>query len=145
MSVTDQQVATLRAMLSGNRAEHKRLVAQLDRQSDGLGYSGLVTAAFIKAVDRRFGKASTRTDVIEFVAEARSRSDEIAETVDPRVGERLIRKVVSDESTDDIDARTSATAKLLLLAALIADEELDGAELDKFIADARQLADYLIG
>lgn len=144
MSVTDQQVATLRAMLSGNRAEHKRLVAQLDQRGDGLGYSGLVTAAFIKAVDHRFGKASTQTDVIEFVSEARSRSDEIAEAVDPRVGERLILKVVSDASTDDIDARTSAATKLLLLAALIADEELDGAGLDKFMADARQLADYLI-
>jgi transposase len=143
MTVTDHQVATLRAMLAGNRAEHEQLVAQLDRECDNLGYSALVTAAFIRAVSRRFGKKSVDVEVIEFVADARARSDELAEAVDPRVAERLIRKVATGDSTDDIDATTSATAKLLLLAVLIADERLDGAELDEFLSNARKLADYL--
>jgi hypothetical protein len=144
MTVTDQQVATLRAMLSGNRSEHRRLVTQLDRQGDGVGYSALVTAAFIKAVSHRFGKESTSADVIAFVADARSRFDEIAEAVNPQAGERLIRKVVAGGSTDDIDPRTSSTVKLLLLAALVADEEFDSEALDEFVADARKFADYLL-
>jgi hypothetical protein len=144
MTVTDQQVAVLRAMLTGNRAEHARLLAELDRWEDGLGYSALVTGAFIKAVDRRFGKASAKGSVVEFVADARSRSDEMADAVDPRVAERLIRKVTDGESTEDIDVKTSSAAKLLLIAALIADEDVDNNGLEAFLSDARKLADYLI-
>lgn len=144
MTVTDHQVATLRAMLVGNRDEHARLVAQLDRQGDGLGYSALLNAAFIRAVTRRFGKESDDATIINFIADARSRSDEVAQAIDPRVGERLIRKVASGEPTDDIGARASSTAKLLLLAVLVTDEGLEGAALDEFLASARKLADYLI-
>jgi hypothetical protein len=131
-------------MLTGNRAEHARLVSTLDRQSDSLGYSALLNAAFIRAVSRRFGKQIDEAAIIDFVADARSRSDEIAQAIDPRVGERLIRKVTSGESTDDINASASSTVKLLLLAALVADEHLEADALDEFLASARKLADYLI-
>lgn len=144
MPVTDQQIATLRAMLAGQRAEHEQLFAQFDRQADSLAYAALLNAAFFEAVDHRFGKDVKASDVVEFVADVRSRSDHAASAVDPRVAERLVRKVVSGESTDDIEAGPSIRAKLYLLAALVADEDLDGAGLDLFMAKARKLADYLL-
>jgi len=144
MAVTDEQVAALRAQLAGNAAEHKRLFAELDRQGDALGYSALVNAAFFEAVDRRFGKQNTRADVIEFVADVRSRFDEVADEVDPRAAERVIFKVLGTGSTDDIDAQTSLTAKLYLLAAIIADEHLDDTGLDDFMVEVRKSANYLL-
>jgi predicted nucleic acid-binding protein len=144
VTVSDTQVATLRAMLTGNRADYKRLLGQLDRQHDGLGFNALLTAAFVRAADRRFGKHSTRAEIIDFVADTRSRSDEIAEAVNPQAGERLIRKVTAGESTDDIDAKTSSTAKALLLATLVADANMDDTALDEFMASARKLADYFL-
>jgi hypothetical protein len=132
-------------MLTGNRGEYRQLVALVDRQDDSIGYSALLTGAFFEAVNRRFGKKSAKGDVIEFVADVRSRLDEVAETVDPRVAERLIREVLGDGSTRDVPGRASATAKLFLLAALVADEGLDGAGLDEFMAKSRKLADHLLG
>jgi hypothetical protein len=144
MPVTDKQVAALHALLTGNGAENRRLVAELRSGDGGAGYSALVNAAFFEAVDRRFGKASTPASIIEYISYVRSRSDEIAEKVDPGVGERLIRKVLVGESTDDVDSRTSATVKLFVLAALVADENFGVAELDQFLAKVRKMADYLL-
>lgn len=144
MAVSDLQVATLRAQLAGQTAEHMSLLAQLDKIDDGAGYSALVTAAFFEAVDRRFKGRSSKADVIEYVADVRSRFDEIAKMVDPNVAERLINKVLYGESTDDVDPQASARARLYLLAALTADAELSDVELDKFLEKARKMADYLL-
>jgi len=144
MAVTDEQVAALRALVTGDITENRRLLARFDRATDGAGYSALVNAAFFEAVDRRFGKGSAPADVAEYVADVRSRSDDIAEKVEPGVGERLIRKVLTGEPTDDIDSRSSATAKVFLLAALMADARLSDAELDQFLAAVRKMADHLL-
>jgi hypothetical protein len=144
MAVTDEQIAALRALLTGDAAENRRLVAELRRDGSGAGYGTHVNAAFFEAVDRRFGKASTPASIIEYISDVRSRSDEIAEKVDPSVGERLIRKVLAGETTDNIDSRTSATVKLFVLVALVADENFGTAELDQFLAKVRKMADYLL-
>ncbi len=144
MAVTDEQVAALRALLTGDAAENRRLVAEVRCDGSGAGYSALVNAAFFEAVDRRFGKASTPASVTEYISDVRSRSDEIAEKVDTGVGEQLIRKVLTGEPTDDIDSRTSASVKLFVLSALVADESFGSAELDRFLAKIRKMADYLL-
>ncbi len=144
MAVTDEQAAALRALLTGDAAENRRLVAEVRRDGSGAGYSALVNAAFFEAVDRRFGKASTPASVTEYISDVRSRSDEIAEKVDTGVGEQLIRKVLTGEPTDDIDSRASASVKLFVLSALVADEGFGSAELDQFLAKIRKMADYLL-
>jgi hypothetical protein len=144
MAVSDRQVAALRALLTGNVTENRRLLGLFDRVTDGIGYSTLVSAAFYEAVNRRFGKGSQLTDAIEYVADVRSRSADLADKLDPSAGEQLIREVLTDDTTDDIDSRTSARAKLFLLAALVADEDFGGAELDQFLARVRKMADYLL-
>src|ERR1039457_276768 len=142
MAVTEEQMATLRAQLEGDLEEHRRLLAQLDRAAAGTGYSALLSAAFCVAVERRFAKGTPAADVIEFVGDVRSRFDELANKIDPRTAERLILAVYTDEHVpDELDLETRFRTQLLLLGALIADENLDDAGLDEFLAHARKLAD----
>jgi|ERR1700678_1223819 hypothetical protein len=143
MVVNDYQVATMRAFLEGDRARYSELVAQLNQAADSLGYSALLNAAFFEAVDRRF-KESQRADVIDYVAEVRSRSADWAAELDPRTAERLIRAVLGEGSTEDITGRVSSSTKLYLLGALMADAHLDSDGLDEFTAKIRKMADYLL-
>lgn len=140
MPVTDEQVAPLRAQLSGKLEEHQRLLAQLDKSAVNDGYRRLVTAAFCIAADRRFPPGSTDADVIQFVSDARSRTERMTE-IDPRMAERIIRAAISDENVDDIDPRSSWQTQILLLAAMTADARYDATGLDNFLSEARTLAD----
>lgn len=141
MAVTADQVATLRAFLAQDFARYERLHAQLDPVAAKTGYTALIAAAFVEAVDRRFDQDSTDADVINFVGAARAQFDENGDEIDPNAAERMIRAVYTDEDIDDIDTETLVGNQVILLSALIADEELDDAELDTFLAKARELAD----
>jgi hypothetical protein len=126
--------------LAGDFDQYNRLYQQLDREAARTTYIALIDAAFFEAVDRRFAKAGTVADVIEFVADIRARSERLSE-IDSRAAERLIRAALGDGSADDIDDKTRFGAEIVLLAGLIVDERLDDAGLDKFLAEARKLAD----
>jgi hypothetical protein len=143
--VTDEQVATLRAQLAGDFDEHKRLYGRLDRAAAQTGYTALIAGAFYEAVERRFAESGTSAEVVGFVGDVRSRSSQAGEKIDPRTAERLIRAVYTDEEIDDLDAETVIRTQMLILAALVADEQFDGAELDDFVTKARKLADRLMG
>ncbi len=56
----------------------------------------------------------------------------------------MIRAVYTEEEIRDIDPSTRLGTQFLLLTALIADEHLDPAGLDEFLAGARDLADQWI-
>jgi hypothetical protein len=145
MPVTDDQVAALRAYLSGDLDLHKQLYGRLDRAAARTGYTALVAAAFFEAADRRFARNGTAADVIEFVGDVRGRSERLAEEIDPSAAERMIRAVLTDEDISDMDDEVKGRLYIVLLAALIFDEQLDGAGLDAFLVDARKLADQWIG
>jgi hypothetical protein len=144
MSVTDHQVATLRALLAGDFEEHSRLRAQLDPDADREGYSALIAAGFFEAADRRFAAGHTDAEIIEFVAAARATSAGTAEKIDPRLAERMIRGVFEDEPIDDVTGQTTVETQVLLLAAMVAEARLDGTELDAFLAESRKMADRWI-
>ena len=140
MTVTDEQVATLRAQLAGQVDEHRRLLDQLDPVAARTGYAALVAAAFSLAVDRRFS-GNSDPGIIQFVGDVRSRVPELADRLEPLTAERLIRAVISDEEIDDISTEASFRTQLILLGGLIGDERLDGEGLDRVVAEARKLAD----
>lgn len=144
MPVTDDQVAALRALLRDDVDSYRQLSAALDRAEAGKGYTALVAAAFGEAVLRRFGKDHSQTDVIGFVASVRSRSENLAARIDPEAGERLIGAVLGEVTTRGLSREAKANGQFLLLVALIADERLDDAGLDAFLASARKLADQLL-
>lgn len=97
MPVTDDQVAALRAYLADD-LQHRQLYARLDRQAARVGYTALLAAAFFEAVNREFADEGTSADVIEFVADVRGRSEALAEAIDPRAAERLIRAALLAEA-----------------------------------------------
>ena len=141
MAVTNQQVAALRAQLANQPDEHKRLFRQLDWATEGVPYSALIDAGFFEAVDRRFANGTTTAAVTAYVGAVRSRLGSAADAVNPEAAERLILKVLGHGSVADLDAKVAFSAKQLLLAALIADEDLDDAGLDEFMASSRMVAD----
>lgn len=141
MAVTDAQVATLRAQLAGSLDEHLRLLGQIDSASDRRAYSALVVASFCEAVERRFSENSGAAEVVGFVSDVRATSDEAADKIDPRAAERLIRAVYTDEDVSDVTADRKKELYVLLLPALIGDEEFSEAELDGFLDKSRHLAD----
>lgn len=146
MTVTDEQVATLRAYLAQDFEEYHRLRDQLDEQELN-GYAALLTGGFFEAVDRRFvadGTSAEDAEVIEFVADVRARFDEDGETLDPRIAERLIWHSLGKGSIADIDDTVRGSAQMILLAALSLDERFDDAELDAFLATARGLGERLL-
>jgi hypothetical protein len=142
MSVTDDQVAALRAQLAGDYDEHRRLLADLNQRSALSGYTALVTAAFIEAVERRFGPEH-RDDaaVIEFVGDVRSRFPGADDEIDPTAAERVVRKALGRGSISDLDGPTIRRTERLLLPLIVAGERLTGEELDRFLASARKLLD----
>jgi hypothetical protein len=144
MPVTDDQVAALRALLSDDMDRHRQLFGALDRAAAKKGYTALVTAAFIEAVERRFGAGYQATDIVTFVADVRARSDRLARELDPDVAERVIRVVLEDAPVEDLPRNAVTGAQLLVLVGLIADARLDDAGLDEFLAAARKLADQLM-
>jgi hypothetical protein len=145
MPVTDAQVAALRAYLANDWELHQKLISQLDRAEARKGYTALITAAFVAAVERRFGKNSSQADIVTYVGDVRSRSERVAETLDPEVGERVIGVVVGDATTQGIGREAKMGAQATLLTALIVDEHLTEADLDAFLADARSVADKMMG
>lgn len=144
VGIETRPIAALHAQLSGNAADHKRLLGEFNGRDDRVAYSALVHAAFIEAVGRRFTKQSGTPEIVEYVGDVRSRSDEIANAVDARLGEQLILEVLGRARTDGASTRASSTAMLFLLTALVADEQLTVGELDQFIAKAKETADYLL-
>lgn len=140
MAVTNDQVAALRALLRGDQGEYERFYARLGK-NDGIGYAAMIGAAFIIAAERRFQPGGTTADVIHFVADARSHDPGIAQSIDPKTGERLVLSALTDEPVDDIDAKTATVTELLLLAAMTAAEDFHAADLDSLLEEARALVD----
>jgi predicted nucleic acid-binding protein len=144
MPVTDEQVAVLRALLRDDMDRYRQLFDGLDRAQARKGYPALVTAAFIEAVERRFGTTWQPADIVTFVADVRARSDLAATGLDPDAAERVILTVLGQQTTRDLPREAVTRAKLVLLAGLISDAGLDEAGLDEFLAAARKLADQLM-
>lgn len=144
MQVTDEQVETLRALLSGQFEDYKRLFARLDNTAVRSGYAPLAAAAFYLAAQRRFSEKSTKAEVINFVADVRSRAESARAAIDPNDAERIIRAVHTDEDITDIDRNRRFEMQLALLAGLVSDEAFDQAALASFLTQARKVADQML-
>lgn len=141
MKVTADQMATLRAFLVDDLEQYDRLMERLDQTAGLDGYRVLLAAAFFEAVNRRFRGCSI-ADIVRFVAAARARYGTHADEIDPLAAERLIQAVLTADSGIHLDDKTKAL-QVLLLRELIADERLNDAELDEFLAQARRRAESL--
>lgn len=143
MPVTDQQVAALRALLSGHLAEAKRLATRLDPRSDGPGSRALIAAGFAEATHRIF--ASDGAGLAQFIAQVRTSAAHYAETIDAYTAHHLFHHRLQtgqrpgSPGLDDDD--TLPTVQLIMLAELVGQARFSRADLDEFIATARGHAD----
>ncbi|SPT57133.1 hypothetical protein [Actinomadura madurae] len=148
MPVTDEQIATLRAQLRGNIVEHRRLLKQLDADEVNVGYPALIAAAFIAAVQQRFikdGQPADRSEVVDFVARARAKHDEAPDVISPEIAEGMILRLLGKGPMVEIDEESKLAHQIILLAALISQENFTESELDAFLVKARAIADDFLG
>lgn len=140
--VTDEQVSVLRARLRGDLAGAQRRVYNWDWAANRLGYTTLVSAAFVLAVERRFrpdGNFGNVEDVLKYIAEVRCRTPDI-DDIDPHIAECLMLPTVTGADLEEIPVDEATGIELMLLTSLVADAQYDDTTLDAFIAEARELA-----
>ncbi|WP_433472811.1 hypothetical protein ACQPZP_28555 [Spirillospora sp. CA-142024] len=137
-------MATLQAQLAGRGDEHQRLLSQLTSSADQAGYSELLAAAFFTAINDRFDegdRTATRAAIIDFIANMRSRTSDIAENLDPAVAEQMIFHALGEGEVDDIDGDTMMLSQIIILGGLVADAEFSDSDLEKFMNRIRRLAE----
>lgn len=145
ISVTDQYVAALRAMLTGD-GEYDRLSAELqarDGARSGDVISALTGIALFTAARRRFPDGWTNTDVVRLVGQVRARFADEAGDIDPRTAEGTLRGALGDAAAaENLDKGAMAVAVPALLSVLLDQQGIAGATaIDAFLADVRPLAD----
>jgi hypothetical protein len=141
MTVTDDQVAALRAALTGDMHAFDGLggVSGLDY---GEAFPVLMATAFILATRRRFGGGWSTADVIRFVGEVRLEYDANDGCVDPDAAEQLVLAALRDKALPaGIGEEARGNAQFALLSSMVSDEYPQSHELDALLAEARELAD----
>jgi hypothetical protein len=140
MTVSDQQVAALRATLALDAAQAQEWRAQLVGSGDLDGFSELVYAAFVLAVRRYFPMAWARADVVRYVGSVRARGLD-GDDIDPVIAEALIMRALGAGEALHASIEAKVAVQTILLGSLTADLELDSSSLSLFVAEARELAD----
>jgi hypothetical protein len=138
--ITDSQITALRAYLTGDVSTHERIRAEFG-PAENREYGVLIAAGFFEAADRRFANGGIRADVVDYVGAVRSRSERLANDIDPAVAERLIMHVLGEGSTADLPDESVVAHQFYMLVALVGDERMDDTALDDFLTTARALAD----
>jgi hypothetical protein len=144
-SVTDEYVAALRAMLTGD-GDYDRLSAELqarDGARSGDVISALTGMGLSIAARRRFSNGWTNADVVRLVAQVRVRFDDVTGDIDPQVAEGTLRGALGDAAAaESLDKSAMAVAVPAILSVLLDQQGISGAaETDAFLTDVRPLAD----
>ncbi|WP_395108843.1 hypothetical protein [Actinomadura sp. SCN-SB] len=140
-------MAALKALLSGRPDEHERLIDEIERVEGpdaGGRHSVLIAAGMFEAAEKRFirnGRYASKEEIIAYVASVRSRSEAAANDLDAMLAERVLLAALDQGEIDDIDDEAVVMTQLLLMAALVGDEEYSEEELDGFLALVRRTAD----
>lgn len=147
MIALDKQVTALHALLARRFDESQRILRELSPEEVNVGYAAVISAVFFELTRRRFirnGEPASDAEVIDFVAEARGRTGEAVEVIDPQIAELAINFVLGKlplDAYDDIDDSVAFRIKSLLVAIMAADEDFSDSELDAFMARVRRLAE----
>lgn len=143
MPVTDDVVEIVRAYLEVDGERAQRLLGSLDA-SQNQAYQAMIAGTFMAGVTRRFNKQSSREEIIDYVAQVRSRSEEMAESLEPSATERMIASIYSDVDIDDIDPRMVMNIEIFIAVAIVSDKGISGPDLDDFLATARTYAEKML-
>jgi hypothetical protein len=139
MTTTGTQLDALWALLGGDGETFDHLSMQPDVQQ-GNGFPVLLAAAFTLAVRQRFSSGWATRDVVQLVAQVRTRDQGRRADVNPDAAEQMLRSALTGESVGEkFDQGAKGYAQVALLAELVND--LDSRQLDALLTEARKQAD----
>jgi hypothetical protein len=145
MTVTELEMAMLRAHIAGEDEEAQRLFGQqLAASGDVGGLAVLVTAAFVIAAQRKFATGWNRAAVIRYVGRVRALLSERPGLLDPRAAEDELASALGGQAPASHPVGAVALARLFLLDALIASLNLDDEAIDDLLCEARVSADLML-
>jgi hypothetical protein len=129
----ESAAAELRAFLTGEMDAYRQLHDAQDT-AGRRAYAAVLTIAFTKAAEKRFGEHPAIKEIIDFVADARVTTIG-PDTVPPEDAERMIRAVLGeDDLIADMDARARGSAQTAMLYAIIRETGQSSAEVDGLLA-----------
>lgn len=140
MTVNDLHMIALRAHLEGQEHAVQRAYEQLTGPHAMDGLAELVYAAFLIAARRKFSPTWNRAQVVLFVARLRALFSKEPELLDPLTAEYELRRVLGEDIPTSPDTGAGATARLILLDALIQSLNLDDKEIWSLLIEARENA-----
>lgn len=136
----DKSVAVLRALLTDDMDTFRTLHAAQDAEQRR-AFAVLLSAAFLKAATERFTEHSSPEDIIEFVADARSRVIG-PETVAPEDAEMIIRAALGEgHLIDDMDGRAYGAAQTAMLFAITHENDFAAERVPGLLAVAAEEAE----
>jgi hypothetical protein len=140
----EKSVAIIRAMLTENFGEYRRLNDELPSE-DNPAFALVLGAAFMKAAERRFGEHYDPAEVIEFVASARAHQVG-PQSVSAENAETAIRAALGDDSAmGKLDGSTTGAAYTAMLFALVHEHGAPEKEIDSLLSSAADAArEYLL-
>lgn len=134
MPADDKPTAALRALLTGELDRHKEIIRTLDN-AETHAYLDLVAASFVGIADMTFGtERDAAAAVAEWVGKARSESRFPAEAFNPVISEQVILVALGKDEGDDLSARQLQDGQLLLLPALVHDQDLAADDIEDFLS-----------
>lgn len=145
MTVTELEMAMLRAHIAGEDEEAQRLFGQqLAASGEANGLAVLVTAAFVIAARRKFAAGWNRAAVIRYVGRVRALLSERPGLLDPKVTEDELASALAGQAPAAHEVGAVALARLFLLDTLIASLHLDDEAIDDLLGEARESADRIL-
>lgn len=149
MTIPDEMVAAMHAYLAALHTDSDADLDDSDRQFLALlkadrieGLGDLLLAAFTVAARRRFSPTWSPAEIVRFVADVRSSSDEMAALLAPSTAENQLRLALGAQIAPYPDMEARGRAQMLLLGALTCDYSPH--DLAALLFDARVLADESI-
>jgi hypothetical protein len=142
MTITGAQMATLRALLTGDDAAFQCLSMKPD-VIHGDGFPILVATALVRAAHRRFRAGWSEGDVIRFIGKVRNAGEGAHAGLSAAAAEQVLLSALRGESvSSELNEDTRGYAQIAVLAELVSD--LDTWELDQFLSETRQQADMIL-
>lgn len=140
--LADEDVAALRALLSGDSARFREIRDVPGRAGTKRTWVAVLVAAFAQSVHLRFGADAVREEVAAYVADVRGRSDAIAQGFTAYEAEQLIMMLFSDEVEESgVSGRAMGAILVAFTVALVSDARLDDLAIEAFLATVRRKAD----
>jgi hypothetical protein len=138
----DNSVTVLHALLTEDMNAFHRLYAAQDDEEQR-AFAAVLTVAFMKAAVERFGEHPSPDDIIEFVADARTRVVG-PETVPPEDAEHAIRAALGeDHLIGAMGGRAYGAAQTSMLFAIIHENDVSTERIDGLLDEAaREVAAY---